>query len=237
MRPDIDIIAEDSELTAAARSVSSPAHSRGVLEDRKLLVPTWIIISSGFLRSSGLIWSFMSCVVHPGKVPILTCEFFDILWLCRYLRVESPAIITFFWRLGCEWSSWFDELIKSVFRVLISEDDGDVLCPVTALFPFWLLTFLSIWSSTWRGSNPLLVWIILAGIVFWLCFAFVLLGCGFATDQRSFDCSWLFSTSLYYSIALFLSGSKMNCELNNAYFFPGSLFSASSSKTPANKSL
>ena len=53
-RPDIDIIAEDSELTASARSISSTAHSRGVLEDRKLLVPTWIIISSGFLRSSGL---------------------------------------------------------------------------------------------------------------------------------------------------------------------------------------
>ena len=68
MRPDIDIIAEDSELTASARSISSTAHSRGVLEDRKLLVPTWIIISSGFLRSSGLMWSFMSCVVHPGKV-------------------------------------------------------------------------------------------------------------------------------------------------------------------------
>ena len=55
MRPDIDIIAEDSELTSSARSISSTAHSRGVLENRKLLVPTWIIISSGFLRSSGLI--------------------------------------------------------------------------------------------------------------------------------------------------------------------------------------
>ena len=35
---------EDSELTALARSVSSTVHSRGVLEDGKLLVPTWIII-------------------------------------------------------------------------------------------------------------------------------------------------------------------------------------------------
>ena len=33
MRPDIDVIAEDLELTALARSISSTAHSRGVLED------------------------------------------------------------------------------------------------------------------------------------------------------------------------------------------------------------
>ena len=103
---------EDSELTASARSVISTVHSRGVLEDRKLLVPTLIIISSGFLRSSGLIWSFMSCFVHPGKVAILTWTFYGF--------------------------------IKSVFCVLIPEDDEDVLCPVTTLFPFWLLPFLSI---------------------------------------------------------------------------------------------
>ena len=30
MRPDIDITAEDSELTASAGSISSTAHSRGV---------------------------------------------------------------------------------------------------------------------------------------------------------------------------------------------------------------
>ena len=217
MRPDIDIIAEDSELIASARSISSTAHSRGVLEDRKLLVPTWIIISSGFLRSSGLIWSFMSCVVHPGKVAILTCEFFDIFWLCRYLRVESPAIMTFFFcRLGCEWSN-SDELIKLVFRVLISEDDGDVLCPATALFPFWLLTFLSVWSSiwTWRGSNPLRVWIILAGMDFWLCFAFALLGCGFATDQRSLDCSWLFSTSLFSRVMMVSANFRESFSCSN----------------------
>ena len=55
MTVDIDVIAKDSELTVLARSISPPAHSRGVLEDHKLLVPTWIIISSGFLCSSGLI--------------------------------------------------------------------------------------------------------------------------------------------------------------------------------------
>ena len=138
----------------------------------------------GFYAEVAWLWSFMSYVVHPGKVAILTCEFLDTLWLCRYIRVESPAIITFFWRLGCEWSCWFDELIKSVFRVL-TEDDEDVLCPMTTLFPFWFLPFLSIWSSTRRGSNLLQVWIMLAGIVFWLCFAFEFLWWGFSTDQRS----------------------------------------------------
>ena len=47
MRPDIDIIAEDSELTASAWLVSSTAQSRGVLEDRKLLVPALVIMSAG----------------------------------------------------------------------------------------------------------------------------------------------------------------------------------------------
>ena len=49
MRLDIVIMAGDSELIDSARSTNSSAHSRGELLDRKLLVPTWIIISSGFL--------------------------------------------------------------------------------------------------------------------------------------------------------------------------------------------
>ena len=68
MRPDKDIIADDSEQTASARSISSTAHSRGVLEDRKLLVPTWIIISSGFLRSRWLdmILHVLRCASRKG---------------------------------------------------------------------------------------------------------------------------------------------------------------------------
>ena len=45
----------DSELTDLARSTTSSAHSRGELLELKLLVPTWRIILSGFLRKSGLI--------------------------------------------------------------------------------------------------------------------------------------------------------------------------------------
>ena len=77
MRLDIVVLTEDSEVTHLARSTTSSAHSQGELLE--LLVPTWIIIWSGFLRKSGLIRSFMSCVVHPGNVAILTCKFLDIL--------------------------------------------------------------------------------------------------------------------------------------------------------------
>ena len=168
MRLDIVIVAEVPELTDSATSINSIAHSQGVLEDRKLLVLTWIIISSGFLRRSGLIWSFMSCVVHPRKVAILTCEFWDILWPCRYLRVESPTIITFFRRLGCKWLCWFVELTEPVFRDLISEDDENVLCPWTSLFNSRLFAFLWICSWSRRGSNLFVLWITLAGIGFWL---------------------------------------------------------------------
>ena len=48
-------MAGDSELTNLARSTTSSTHSRGELLELKLLVPTWIIISSEFLRKSGLI--------------------------------------------------------------------------------------------------------------------------------------------------------------------------------------
>ena len=95
------VLAEDSEVTDLARSPTSSTHSRGELLELTLLVPTWIIICSGFLRKSGLIRSVMSCVVHPGNVAILTCKFLDILWLWRYFSEEYPAMIIFFRRLGC----------------------------------------------------------------------------------------------------------------------------------------
>ena len=77
MRPDIDIIAEDSELTASAWLVSSTAHSRGVLEDRKLLVPALVIMSSGFLRRSGLIMIF-----H-----VLRCAYFVMVMQIKLIVV------------------------------------------------------------------------------------------------------------------------------------------------------
>lgn len=184
MRLDIDIIVEDLELIVLVRLISFIVYLWGVLEDCKLLVFIWIIILFGFLCSNGLIWFFMFCVVYFGKVVILICEFFDILWFCRYLRVEFFVIMIFFWWLGCEWLNWFDELIKLVFCVLIFEDDGDVLCFVIVLFLFWLFIFFLIWFLIWiwRGLNLLWVWVILVGIVFWLCFVFVFFGCGFVMD-------------------------------------------------------
>ena len=59
------------------------------------------MISSGFFRKSGFIKSCMSFVVHLGKEDALILEFLDILWPWRCLRTESPAIVTFFCRLGC----------------------------------------------------------------------------------------------------------------------------------------
>ena len=74
MRLDIVIMAGDSELTDLAGSTTSSAHSREELLELRLLVPTWIMIPCGFLRKSRLICSlrFMSCVLHPGNVAILT---------------------------------------------------------------------------------------------------------------------------------------------------------------------
>ena len=109
---------------------------------------------------------------------------------------------------------WIDEFSVLRSDLWVFEDKEDVLCPVTTLFPFWLLPFLLIWSSTRRGSNLLRVWIMLAAIVFCLCFAFVLFRCGFSMDQQSLDCGWLFSTSLFSRVMIV-----------NAYFeqsFPGS---------------
>ena len=125
MRLDIVILAEDSERTDLPRSATSSPYSRREL----LLVPTytWIIISSGFLRKTDLIWSFMSCVVHPGNVAILTFEFLDILWLWRYLSEVTPAKITFFRQLGCAWSwSFVSDSVETgciVLHVLRCEKD------------------------------------------------------------------------------------------------------------------
>ena len=84
-----------------AKSIISSTQVRGVSLDLRLSVPTRIIISSGFLRSSGLILSFISSVVQPGKDDTFIREFFDILWSWRCLRIESPAIIISFRPMDC----------------------------------------------------------------------------------------------------------------------------------------
>ena len=178
LRLDIVVLAEDSEVTDLARSTTSSAHSRGELLELRLLVPTWIIIWSGFLRKSGLIRSFMSCVVHPRNVAILTSKFLDFLWLRRYFSVESPAMIIFFRQLGCGWSwSFVTDLVKTgciVLRVLRCEKDYDegVCLSLSPLFAFWLTTFLTSNSTLFRsGSKLFRVSVELAGTVFWLRFA------------------------------------------------------------------
>ena len=70
--PDIARSAEDSLLIMVARLTSSSAQSRTDALDRRLLVPTCITITSGFRRKTGLIWSPMSIVVHPGNEETLT---------------------------------------------------------------------------------------------------------------------------------------------------------------------
>ena len=121
MRLDIVVFAEDSEVTDLARSTTSSAHSRGGLLELRLLVPTLIIIWSGFLRKSGLIRSFMSCVVHPGNVAISTSKFLDLLWFWRYFSVESPAMIIFFRQLRCGWSRSFVTDSVQIARSTLSE--------------------------------------------------------------------------------------------------------------------
>ena len=47
-----------------AKLTISSAHSRADVDERRLLVPTWSTVSSGFFRKIGLMWSLMSCVEH-----------------------------------------------------------------------------------------------------------------------------------------------------------------------------
>ena len=104
-RLDIVIFAVDSVPTIEARltisSAQAQAQAQSVLQDLRLLVSTWRIISSGFLCRSGFTWSFISSLVHPGKHDILTLEFLDNFWPWRFLRIEFPAIIISCWRLVC----------------------------------------------------------------------------------------------------------------------------------------
>ena len=112
------------------------------------------MISSGFFCKSGFIKSCMSSVVHPGKEDTLTREFLEILWPCRCLGTESPAIITFFLLLGCV-------CVCSHFLVESVVTDWLVLCVVTSvgrheglqnllssLFAVWLSPFLAFTSAS-----------------------------------------------------------------------------------------
>lgn len=114
---DIAIFAVDSELTIVyvARSITSSKQEQGVLQDLRVLVPTWIISSSGFLRKNGFVWSFISYVVDPGKDDLFSREFPDILWLWRCLRLESPVMMISFWRLVCVCSRSLAYLDDSVW--------------------------------------------------------------------------------------------------------------------------
>ena len=55
----------------------------------------------------------------------------------------------------------------------------------------------------------------LAGVVFWLCFAFVLLGRGFSTDQRSLDYGSLYSTSLFSRVMIDNANFKESFSCSN----------------------
>ena len=74
-----------------AKLTISSAHSRAGVDERRLLVPTWSTISSGFFRKIGLMWSLMSWVEHPGKEEILTLALLDIFLPCKFFRMESPT--------------------------------------------------------------------------------------------------------------------------------------------------
>ena len=163
-------------------------------------------------RKSCLMWSFMSCVVvqmHTGNVAILTCEFLDILWLRRFLNVESPQcykIIPLFRRSGCSWSWSSNNSVEtvSIGRVLNSEKDEDVPSSLSPVFSFWLPTFLTSTSSLIRrGSNMFRVSMILVRAGFLLRFVFPLLPHDLSTwTQHSLDLGWLFSTPLFSCITM-----------------------------------
>ena len=74
--------------------ISSPQSRREVSEGRRLLVPTWITISSGFFRDIDLIWSLMSCIEKPGNEEIFTLAVPDILPPCRFFKIESSNMKT-----------------------------------------------------------------------------------------------------------------------------------------------
>ena len=78
--------------TMRPMSTISSVHSREEFEFRRLLVPAWIIIESGFRLTIGLIWSAVSFVVQPGKLDNWTLELGpDMLRPFRCFRMESPA--------------------------------------------------------------------------------------------------------------------------------------------------
>ena len=168
------------------------------------------MISSGFFRKSGFIKSCMSSVVHPGKEDTLTLEFLDILWPWRCLRTESPAIITFFWQLGCVCSRFVVDSVDTDWLVLcvvtsVGRHEG-LLNLLWSLFVVRLSSFLTSTCASLiprRGSKLFRVWMILERTAFWLRFAFpFLLRVSSTWAQHSLDFDWLFSTSLLSCIMM-----------------------------------
>ena len=60
------------------------------------LVPEWIIMASGFLRSIDLMWSSVSSVAHPVCGLTFTLWSFETPDSAKPFIIESPMIKTFF---------------------------------------------------------------------------------------------------------------------------------------------
>jgi len=84
--------------TMRPMSTISSAHSREKFEFRRLLVPTWMIIESGFRLIIGLMWSAMSFVVQPGKL--------ESLKISSWYQFISASFI-------------FENVILAIFRIII----------------------------------------------------------------------------------------------------------------------